>query len=532
MRLFLNPDVIFKSKKTFSYIYHTRTGWYYPCKPDFWSSLQSYRPGRDVDPQNLPPALSELIENRFLIQKKIQGQKDYLDFYPLRMPETVWYQNGTIVDVAVERIGAHGETDFDILTLEETSAELWKTCDGTKTAQEIITKLKTGEEEAFSAIKSWMSIENQILRLLSKPISTFKEAPPQLIYKAPFLPKKAAATASTDDVRKYHLDTISDGTAQFDRTESTLSHLYRFVHPILNGKTYGQALYTSIGEEKKITPGMRILEVGGGMGSISTDILSELKKEDWEVEYVIYDLSPALIQAQRELHKMEGVNAQHIHGNGEVLALKDSSIDIALSNEVIADFHTPEVPTKDVKDFLFDHEIPMTKDFFHWYNGAPEKVRVNLGAFMLLKELYRVLKPGGFAVITEYGYQERLPFRARHLDHPEYTIQFGQMISVATALGFGLRLTDAFDFLGFRSDIKLMTHFSFQAAFRIMEHNDTYLPNITYSRGLFKKQVGERAENFKGLRFVEPIKDPFKIVKVMLCHKPEIQAPPQSTSNV
>ncbi|MFQ5887507.1 MAG: hypothetical protein ACE5HY_02290, partial [Candidatus Hydrothermarchaeales archaeon] len=206
-------------------------------------------------------------------------------------------------------------------------------------------------------------------------------------------------------------------------------------------------------------------------------------------------------------------------GNGEVLALGDSSIDIALSNEVIADFYTPEVNTSEVKDFLFDQGIPMTEEFFHWYKDAPEKVRVNLGAFMLLKELYRVLKPSGLALLTEYGYQDRLPFRARHLDHPEYTIQFGQMISVATAMGFSVRLTDAFDFLGFRGDVKLMAHFSFQAAFRIMEHHNIYLPNITYTEDLFKKQLGKRAENFTGLMFVEPQKGPFKIVKILLCEK-------------
>jgi ubiquinone/menaquinone biosynthesis C-methylase UbiE len=520
MKLYLNKDVVFKSKKTFSCVYHQTTGWYYPAKADFWKALQSYKGGREIDPTKIPPALSELIRNRFLIEKKTPGKNDFLDFYPVRIPETVYYMDDAKTNVAVERKGAHDEIDFDIINLEGMAAELWNSSNGTKTVKEIIAELGADIEGIFKTLKEWVSIENQILRLLSIPLQEFKDLPPQLVYKAPFLPKKSMPKKSADDVQRYHLVTIKDGQEQFERIESTLSHIYRTPHPILNDQSYGQALYKQINELKVIDSSLRILEVGGGMGSISTDILAELKKKDQGPEYIIYDLSPALIQSQIQLHKNAAVRAEHVHGNGEVLALKDQSIDIVFSNEAIADFDTPEVAAKDAKEFLFDHEIPMTEEFFHWYKGAPEKVRVNLGAFQLLKELYRVLKPGGLAIITEFGYQERLPFRASHLDHAEYSIQFGQLISVATALGFNLYLTDAFDFLGFREDVKLISAFSYQAAYRIMEHHNVYLPNITYTRELLKKELGKRAENFKNLRFVEPNKDPFKIVKVMVCTKP------------
>jgi SAM-dependent methyltransferase len=188
---------------------------------------------------------------------------------------------------------------------------------------------------------------------------------------------------------------------------------------------------------------------------------------------------------------------------------------------VIADFNTPEVKTAEVQDFLFDHEIPMTKDFFNPYNGAPETVRINIGAFQLLKELIRVLKPGGLAIVTEFGYQDRLPFRASHLDHAEYSIQFSQMISVAAALGFNIYLTDAFDFLGFRSDVKLITAFSYQAAYRIMEHLGVYLPNMTYTPEMLKAELGVDYNGFRGLGFVDVNKDPFKVVKFLVCHKPD-----------
>jgi ubiquinone/menaquinone biosynthesis C-methylase UbiE len=518
MKLYLNKAVSFKSKDNFSCVYHNITGWYYPAKTDFWKTLQSYKVGKEVDPEKIPPALSELISNRFLIKKKTRGKNEFLDFYPTRYPETVYYQGDEGIDVAVERRGAHDEIDFDVLTLHGVAAETWNLSDGTKTVKEIIDELNRDKETIFETFKEWASIENQIMKLLSIPLTEFRNLPPQLIYKAPFLTRKALPKKSADDVHKYHLETIKDGSEQFEKIESTLSHIYRIPHPILRNQSYGQAFYKKIKEIKEIVSDLRILEVGGGMGSISSEILSELKKEKKDAEYVVYDLSPALIKSQRKQHKDAGVRANHIHGNGEILALKDQSIDIALSNEAIADFNTPEVTTKDVKEFLFDHEIPMTEEFFHWYRGAPEKVRVNLGAFQLLKELYRVLRPGGLAIVTEFGYQERLPFKASHLDHAEYSIQFGQAISVAT---------DAFDFMGFRSDLKLMTHFSFQAVSRILEHHNKNLPNISYTEDLFKKQLGGAADKFRGISFVEISKDPFKVVKVLVCEKGDPKKQPE-----
>ncbi|GBE55915.1 hypothetical protein BMS3Bbin16_00110 [archaeon BMS3Bbin16] len=523
VKLYLNRSVSYKSKKTFSVIYHNLTGWYYPCKPDFWRYLQTFKGGRELDEKAMTSAVAELVRNKFLIEKKTCPPGEYLGFYPIRVPATVSYEKDDSIVVAVERKGAHGEIDFDVARLEGAAAMLWKNCTGRRSLREIFDETLIPEGDGLKILAVWTSLESQMIRLISQPATEIKQPPQQLIYKAPFLPQKTAATPHAEDVHRYHLETIKDGTEQFDRIESTVSHLYRRPHPILDGRSYGQAFLASLREEKEVEAGCTMLEVGGGMGSVSTDIMAGLKKEGTSVEYIIYDLSPGLIQSQQKMHRQKGVQARHILGNGEFLALKDESVDIALSNEVVADFNTPEVKTSAVQDYLFDHEIPMTKEFFNPYKDedAQEYVRVNLGAFQLLKELMRVLKPGGLAVVTEFGYQDRLPFRASHLDHAEYSIQFSQMISVAAALGFNLYLTDAFDFLGFRSDVNLITAFSYQAAYRIMEHLGVYLPNMTYTPEMLKAELGSDYDGFRGLQFVGVNKDPFKVVKFLVCQKPD-----------
>jgi len=140
----------------------------------------------------------------------------------------------------------------------------------------------------------------------------------------------------------------------------------------------------------------------------------------------------------------------------------------------------------------------MSQEFFHFYRGAPEKVRVNLGAFQLLKELYRVLKPEGLAVITEFGYQDRLPFRAGHLDHAEYSIQFGQAVSVAAALGFNLYLTDIFDFLGFRT--RRQAHDTLFLSISPQDSGATPEPPPKHHlhRGIVQKTAGKKSRKLQG----------------------------------
>ncbi|MFQ5816283.1 MAG: class I SAM-dependent methyltransferase, partial [Candidatus Hydrothermarchaeaceae archaeon] len=237
------------------------------------------------------------------------------------------------------------------------------------------------------------------------------------------------------------------------------------------------------------------------------------------------DLSPELIKTQRKLHEEAGVQAQHIHGDAERLAVSDVSVDIIISNEVIADFSTPEFGLKDVERSIEEFGIPASEELVRSLRDAPDRFRLNLGAFRLLKEVERVLKPGGIAIITEYGYEDQLPSRAQHLDHDEYTIHFGHLVSIARALGLKARLTDAYGFLKFRSNLELITHASYEAAFRLLEHNGMHLPNIVYTRELLREQLGEKADYLRNIRFIrvtdEPMdRAPIEIVKVLICEKP------------
>ncbi|MFQ6137193.1 MAG: class I SAM-dependent methyltransferase [Candidatus Hydrothermarchaeales archaeon] len=539
-KLFLNRDLIFKKREDCYYVYNNRTGSFFYGDEELWRFLKSFRSGRELDTLKREPSfpkwnklLPKLIGTKYLLFEARSEIKQYLNFFPTRTFYTVYYEHEGGTDVAVHRIGLHGVIDFEIFTFKGTTETLWNLCNGNNTLQQLISFFVENTGDDYGAVKytifekmsEWTSLDTQILRLLPQPLLSYETIPLHLLSPAPFIPSlKVSPSKQVKDTRRYHISGIDEGYDQFERVESTLSHIYRVPHPILGGKSYGEAFLSRLSELKPMEEGCRVLEIGGGHGDISKEILVALKEKKPDISstltYIIYDLSPELIKSQRRLHNEAGVHVEHIHGDAESLALADASVDIILSNEVIADFPTPELSLRDLKRLLNKYGIPINQQFLDSLKDAPERFRLNLGAFRLLKEIQRVLKPGGIAIVTEYGYRDRLPFRAKHLDHAEYSIHFGQMVSIAEELGVKVRLTDAFKFLDFQLGVELITHPSFQAAFRILEHHGIHLPNIVYTKELLREQIGEKADSMKNIKFAKATKDPIEMVKVLICEKP------------
>ncbi len=535
-RLFLNRDLSFKKGPGFSCVYNDATGWFFQGDERLWRFLNGFKNGGDpgilarrYGIKGLETLLPELISNKFLLEKSGSGEAEYLSLYPTQALYIAHYQHEGGTDVALHRQDAFGSAEFEVRTLSGKSEALWYHCDGRhalgEITQEMEQQLGESKEEIIRELRKWASIDWQIVKFLPRPLSAYSKIPPYLLAPAPLIPRLEGATQQpAGDVRAYHLRSIGDARSQFERIESTLSHIYRTKHPILGWRSYGEALLHKIMDLKSLGRGMRILEVGGGHGDISKEMMTILRDTQPDVfdtmAYVILDLSPELIRHQRKLHGEAGVRASHIHGDAQGLAITDSSVDIMISNEVIADFPTPELSRDELDELASKHKIPLSKEFLETLKGAPKRLRLNIGAFRFLAEVGRVLKPSGLALITEYGYPDRLPFLARHLDHPEYSIHFGQMLHVARALGLKAEFSNAFDFLGFRSDIELISHHSYQAALRLLERHGIALPNIAYTKDLLKEQLGEKADSLKNMIFVKCEREPIEIVKILICRKP------------
>ncbi len=536
-RLFLNCDLSFKKVPGFSCVYNGATGWFFPGDERFWRFLNGFRTGGDpailakrYGIQELNALLPGLLSNKFLLQKAESEGTEYLSLYPTHTFYITHYKHAGGTDVALHRQDALGSAEFESHTLAGWSEVLWYLCDGKNTLDEILRELEqrfggqVKPDEILGELKKWASIDWQIVKFLPRPLSAYSNPPTYLLAPAPIIPSIGERQQRAGDVQAYHLRGIRDARSQFERIESTLSHIYRAKHPILGWRSYGEALLHKIQDLKSLGRGMRFLEVGGGQGHISKEIMSAIRETRPEVyatmSYFILDLSPELIRHQRRLHDEAGVRSMHIQGEAQSLAVDDNSIDVAISNEVIADLPAPELDRDEMNEFASRYGIPLSKEFLESLKEAPKRFRLNLGAFRFLTEIRRVLKPGGLAIITEYGYADRLPSLARHLDHPEYSIHFGQMLKIAQALGLKAELSNAFDFLGFHEDVELISHHSYQAAMRLLERHGISLPNIAYTKELLGVQLGEKADSLKNMVFVKCERGPIEIVKILVCRKP------------
>lgn len=540
MKIFLSKSVIFEEPKAIegnksgiSCIYNKKTGLYFFAGEEDYKLLKKFEKG--IDEEKLSSIKSDskllnfipnLIRDGFLVEESYSGREEliYANFFPCLTRFTVFHDKGNVIELAVYRFNSSGNIDFDIFEIKRKEALIFRYFNGSYALKDIEKYFNFGFENMLHFVFKLTDKDMQVLRLLPMPLYRYSSQIPPLLSPAPIFKKKVEKKEVKEGVKEYHLREIKDAAMQFEQKESTLSHLYRIKHPALGNKSYGEAFFSKIKKIKSFNSNekSRILEIGAGVGYFSKDFMLCLKRENTSASYFICDLSLELIKSQRKMHEENGLQACYVLADAERLPFKENAFDMIISNEVIADFSTPLFKDfKDAKKELEKHGIVLTREIENMIKDK-KNFRLNLGAMILIREIKHILKKNGIAIITEYGYENELPKRAEHLDHEEYTIAFSHLISVANAFGFASMLSNAFDFLGFNSEVEILSSDSFKALFRILERNNIYLPNMAYTRVLLLNQLKNsevKLRDIKNLRFVKISREPIEIIKFLLLRK-------------
>jgi len=228
----------------------------------------------------------------------------------------------------------------------------------------------------------------------------------------------AQRRAVEDPNRAHHRRDRLAARRRFDEVECTISHLLRFPHPGLRGRRYGEALLQGLGA-RGIGPGRNgVVEIGGGSGHVAEAAWRGDAGPFTRARWTAIDLSPSLIAAQkRRALEPSQPGGAHLHWAGLradalELPLASRSCDgLVLANEVIAD-----LPAE---------------------NGR------NTGAIRLIGELARVLRPGGAALLTEFGGDfEPAPVQLLGAmsqgEHVEWSIDFRQLRAAGAQAGLAV----------------------------------------------------------------------------------------------
>jgi SAM-dependent methyltransferase len=288
----------------------------------------------------------------------------------------------------------------------------------------------------------------------------------------------------------YHLHGITDGATHFDTRETTVAHTFAEPHPALHGRRYGEALADSLRLRGWLPdPSARWVEVGCGTGELARDLLrasGHPPSRYWRV-----DLSPELLRTQQgRVPETQGILADAVH-----LPFADESLDFVLSNEVIADLQAVPVDRENPEGEAARAALTAAQNA--GITLPPGRSWVNLGAWRLVAQIARVLRPGGRAWLSEFGTRDGVPEEAAQLDHPEVSIQADDLARVAQAAGLEVQVEPLPDALGFDLRTFWLARPSWHAVRALAAARGIHLPARAWTAASLAKELPFRLEGLR-----------------------------------
>jgi SAM-dependent methyltransferase len=246
------------------------------------------------------------------------------------------------------------------------------------------------------------------------------------------------------------------------------------------------------------------------------------------VRYLFLDLTRPFIPSQLSLAGDAGWHGQGSQGNAEFLPLKDGSVDLVIDNENLADMTPVQLTRREVDLGRSDHLLH--QEALDWIRrtrlplgDVPDSFIFNLGPFRFLAELWRVLRPGGHAVLVEFGIDTGWPAPVKLPGHTEYEVQFTHLRHLARWLGFQEQYQTLPQFLVIRPDTKVLCTGASYAIQRFCTAEGKSFAIRAYTEAELTRTLGSMLPNLLGCHYHE-IVDPawFGLwdFKVMLVEKP------------
>ena len=431
----------------------------------------------------------------------------------------VWQRRGHAVTIWT----AWGERPVAQILLDEEETQMWDAFDGEKRLIEL--RSRFDPEKLMKLVVRLTHSDVQALKLCQLPMSTFAKRPqmaPRYLastmpYRSwkPGMPVPGTLGADVSPTAYYEGDVV-DASEQFDHRETTLSHLLRVPHPALAGRTYGEALIDGLMQRHRLPvapvsggPARRldVLEIGAGLGYVARDVLKRLRSFGFEVNYTICELAPALAEAQRQRLADEAIT--WVAGDVLTTELPEASFDFILSNEMIGDLPAKYLSRADLgmpigdtgpADLALVRALgkggALAADHGVNLDDAPEPLFLMTGAFELVERVSRWLRPGGLAVLTEFGEHAMWPRLSTHLDHPELSTHFGQLVQLARGLGLEANIEFVIDVIDLDRDAKGLatTRSHFRALRALFEAAGADLPKIGMVDSLLVQTAGDKVD--------------------------------------
>ncbi len=330
---------------------------------------------------------------------------------------------------------------------------------------------------------------------------------------------------------EFHHQGIQSHHGHFEIVETTVSHLFREPCEALHGLSYGQLLAKTLRQLGWWNPKPnRIVEVGAGLGYLSQEMAKELSPaERRNVQYIFLDLTRSFLHSQLDLAINAGWSARALNANAEYLPLADASVDLVIDNENLADM-TPSHFTKQELESgegaTEEHQRSLEliqKLRLNLDKPYPDEAIFNYGAIQFLIELWRVLRPGGRALLIEFGIDSGWPDPVRLPGHTEYEVQYTHMRHAAKWLGFNEQYCALPQLLSIKRDTQVLCTGAAYAIRRLQEAEGKKFAVRAYTESELKESLGDSLSKITGLHYhnvLDPAWFGLWDFKVLILEKP------------
>lgn len=341
------------------------------------------------------------------------------------------------------------------LPLSHQEALIWRTINGSRTVQQVAASAGLSTDAVLTFLARLTLPEIQAVQLRKQPLIR-RDPSLERVLSPERLPNSRAANpygASGETTLEEWHQRITDGTHHFDDRETTIAHAFGEPHPGLGGQRFGERLYEVL-EERGLPVDRPMIELGPGDGELAEAWLSRSRLPHGL--YTRVDIAPALLATQRARLP----ETREVLASATSLPFPDRSVGMVICNEVIADLSA--VPYE--ADQPLDGPAFAVEARLRRYRLPPLEGRAlyNLGAWMLIEELARVLKPGGGAYLSEFGTLDEAPQETEQLDHPEVSIHFGYLQRVGRALGLDVQCVPMAELLRFDLRAQQLSRHSYE----------------------------------------------------------------------